>query len=466
MGTFKYSEEEKELNKVLRMNQDKSNNLLHDKNIASTRMKADSSIASAEELLKSLGRHKEVLNAKNKAIEVGKNARLTNRPHIDSWEQLVNEANKNISHDIELENLLTSSEINKSFKELDQINAEFSRKTGIINKTDLSFLMIATALQVTKSLVFPHVAKKFGYGESFDSSNRLAHNDKSIEKAHKDANDKFRDTSLKNHKTGYWMNILYQTPAYDITVGSADLGINMGGRYHRLHTLGHDPILGWIFGTANILTDVITMNNFQSYRVVRNPKMRITPEPVSIFSLFNESYQVIQDDFLNLPAAIFAQAQHLKSDVFTKQGLPVPLLETFNESFASNLYKNQYDSLCLARDTKIIGTSYMVSTIIDIVIGLVHGLFRDKNESKDLFEVRTRKILLISNCIATSSSAISTYITKNPKNLDIGSLLSTIVHLFTDIKFIMRIKEEFIQSEIDKKLQVEFDKVDRLYDEI
>ena len=460
MSTFEYSDSEKELNKVLKRNQDNSNDLLNDNSLISTRKEAESNISSSEELLKSLGYDREIIKAKNQSVEVGKNSILKNRPKLDSWESIVDDANKNITEEVELEDLLTLNEINGAFRELQEINCEFSRKTTINNKIDLNFLAIATALQVTKVLVFPYIAEKFGYGDSFDKSKRLSHNDKSIEKDHKDANNKFRDKHLEKHEAGYWINLLYQTPPYDTTVGSKELGI------HRLHTLGHDPILGWFFGTANILTDIITINNFQSYRVERKPKMKITAKMVPISTMFYESYTVIKEDFLNLPAAIFAQAQHLKSDIFTKQGLPVPLLEVFNENFASKLYKSQYDSLCLARDVKIVGASYTVSVIFDIIISLVHALFRKKDESKDLFEVRTRKILLISNSIATSSSLISAYITKNPKKLDIGSLLSTVSHLFTDIRFITRIKEEFIQSEIDKKLQVEFAKINRLYDEI
>ena len=71
--------------------------------------------------------------------------------------------------------------------------------------------------------------------------------------------------------------------------------------------------------------------------------------------------------------------------------------------------------------------------VFDIIITLAHGLFRKENEDKDLFEVRTRKILLISNSIASTSTIINTAITRNPKNLDIGSLLNTITHLFTDV---------------------------------
>lgn len=57
-------------------------------------------------------------------------------------------------------------------------------------------------------------------------------------------------------------------------------------------------------------------------------------------------------------------------------------------------------------------------------------------------------------------------ITSNPKNLDIGGLLSTVTHLFTDICFILRVKQEFIDSEISTSLQKEIDEVDRLYETI
>lgn len=69
---------------------------------------------------------------------------------------------------------------------------------------------------------------------------------------------------------------------------------------------------------------------------------------------------------------------------------------------------------------KLVGGSAGISIFIDLIIGLVHGLFNKEKINKDLYEVRTRKILLISNSIASTSNIIQTMITKNPKNLDIG----------------------------------------------
>lgn len=472
MSKFKYSDDEMDINKVLKMNQDLSTSLLNDSDLQATRNTADSNIDSSLALLRSLGKNKEILKMSTEIAEKGHDRPLEHRPQLETWEEIVKQANLHEPNPVVLEDIMTESEIESAFEELDEINKQFSRKTSIINKTDLSFLAIATALQVAKSLVFPYVAEKFDYGKSFDPADRLDHNDKSIEKAHRDANDKFRDKHLEKHGTGHWINILYQTVPYDITRGSADLGINMGGKYHRMYTLGHDPILGWVFGTANILTDCITFNNFHTNRISRvdpitgGKKMVITPEVVPMGKMFSECHQDVKADYLNLPAALFAQAQHLKSDEFTKLGLPVPLLSSINENFASKLYSENYDALCFARDAKIVGASFVVSKLFDIIITLTHGLFRKEDEDKDLYEVRTRKILLISNSIASTSTIINTAITKNPKNLDIGSLLNTITHLFTDLRFIARIKQEFIENEISDRLMKEIAEIDALFEDI
>ena len=472
MSKIKYTEQENEINKVLKMNQDVSTSLVNNAELKKTRKSADENIAASLELLRSLGKGDEadeaMKSARKKSIAVSSSF----KPEIEPFEEIAAQANEYCPNPVSLEDIMTEQEIESAFNELDEINRRFSAKTNIVNKTDLAFLSIATALQVTKSLVFPLVAEKFDYGKNSDQlkKERLNHNDESIEKEHRKANDGFKEKYIEKHGKGHWINILYQTVPYDTTKGSPAIGKNMGGRYHRMYTLGHDPILGWLFGTANILTDCITFNNFQTNRVIRvdpitgGKKMSITGEKVSFSQMIDECRQDIKADFLNLPAAIFAQAQHLKSDKYTKTGLPVPLLSSFNEEFAGKLYREHYDALCFSRDIKIVGASFIVSKLVDIIISLTHGLFKKPEENRNLYEVRTRKILLISNSIASASMVINAAITSNPKNLDIGSLFSTVTHLFSDIRFIAKIKQEFVENEISLRLKNELDEIDALYD--
>ena len=55
-----------------------------------------------------------------------------------------------------------------------------------------------------------------------------------------------------------------------------------------------------------------------------------------------------------------------------------------------------------------------------------------------------------------------TVITNNPKNLDLGGLLVTLSHLFMDLRFISRIKEEFIRQELNEDLVKELERLDSI----
>ncbi len=68
---------------------------------------------------------------------------------------------------------------------------------------------------------------------------------------------------------------------------------NTGGSSHRIDTLGHDPVLSFIFGVTEIMTKGIPSDN--GYISIKNPV-----------------------------EALFTQFLHLISDVTTKRGLPVP----------------------------------------------------------------------------------------------------------------------------------------------
>lgn len=107
----------------------------------------------------------------------------------------------------------------------------------------------------------------------------------------------------------------------------------------------------------------------------------------------------------------------------------------------------------------------MLSILINMLIGLIHGLYYDEGSdgSRDLFEVRTRKILLYSNTLASTGNVAAILITKNAKMLDIGGLLVTLSRLYTDVRFIARAKEEFIQKWLDNALQQIIENADEMF---
>ena len=79
MSIFKYSSEELEVNKVLKMNQDMSRELKNDSSMKQARKTADDNIAASMELLRQLGKGKEVERISAEIAERGPDRKLEHR---------------------------------------------------------------------------------------------------------------------------------------------------------------------------------------------------------------------------------------------------------------------------------------------------------------------------------------------------------------------------------------------------
>lgn len=488
-GNYNYTNGEKELNRAFKMQEKEIDSLQRKSELLSSGIdenlkEIDSTASDIEALSERINKlRKKVASVVNRDIPMQSTEKkeytdyLEDSPllskekiesnEIPSWKEVMKKTDSIVPEDVILEDLLSAQEFQFCKEEVERINQEFSQKTSL-NKLDVKFLMVATALQTARWLIIQEIMGELG--DTYNRDERLAHDDKSIKdeisRQNKDFQDRFKNhghqESANNYKS--WEQIIFSSAPYDTTVGSPIFGENMEGGAHRYKTLGHDPILGWIFGTANFITDTITLSNWHSYNISRKADevyMGNRPHFHSRTTLPNIFYDTccsIKEDYLRLPAAVFAQFVHLKSDAFTKYGLPIPILETFSENLAGKLYKSQYDALCLLKDLKTVGTQTGFSILINMLISLIHGLFYkpDKDGKKDFYEVRTRKILLFSNTISSTINlayvGVNAYIGNEAawKKLDAGGLLVTLWRLFSDIRFITRIKQQFIQEEMDK----------------
>jgi hypothetical protein len=142
---------------------------------------------------------------------------------------------------------------------LNDIDEKFTQATKL-DKTDIAFLMLATALQIGRWVLFAELSKDI---DKKTNQARVDHNDKSIVDMEKEKRNQYRekhinDEYIKSQKHRDLKNIVFDSVPYDISVGCKKYEIKMEGKYHRIHTLGHDPIVGWLFGTINILSDTIT----------------------------------------------------------------------------------------------------------------------------------------------------------------------------------------------------------------
>lgn len=149
--------------------------------------------------------------------------------------------------------------------------------------------------------------------------------------------------------------------------------------------------------------------------------------------------------------ALLKELIHLKSDLYTKNSLPLPIISVVNASLAADLAAYGLDMA----NVITIGKQATYAIFINTLIAMIHGLFYDESSgiSRKVYEVKTRKILSYSNLIASTSNLL--YVGGNLvvgnesaiKNLDIGGLLVTIYRVATDSKTIRSIKSQFLEEE-------------------
>lgn len=370
---------------------------------------------------------------------------------LQTWDEILAEANQVITTDVTFEDLLTTQEIEHALKNLDDIEHKFSAITGL-KKKDWAFLFVATALQCVRQYVIdPWLRKMRKDAQGFDES-----------KDHKG-----------NAQAGWYYveteKILATAVPYDAQIynpaNPTVAGFLKGAKDHRYVTLGHDPLLGWVFGTTNILTGTITRYDFRSahvkYQQGTGHIIHSLASTTKIFtSCTDRALHEGSDGKLAVGCAVVREGIHLTSDVFTKDSLPFPIVETLSPKLAEKLASYGIDMAGVS-------TSMALSGLINSLIGMVHRLCFDASvDDPKLYEVRTRKILLYSNLIASSSNAIVALLTKDLERLDVGGLLVTITRLFKDVRFIAKVKQDFIQSQFDIQFKGLADEIDMLYKDI
>ncbi|MBO4639325.1 MAG: hypothetical protein J5710_06165 [Treponema sp.] len=335
---------------------------------------------------------------------------------------------------------------------INDIDKQFEKVTKL-TKTDIVFLFIAVGLQCCRQYLLPN------------DFNRIT--DKEGDKKVKSVLEKTIKGDKKKKKE--IIEILTQSVPYDATKRSdgfkelfGDLSTGLSGATHRYRTLGHDPVLGWFFGTANILTDSLTKYNFiETYSIVNmkidGPYISDTipgGQIIPTVSMISDFFTIAEEDTKLLFTAIARQAIHFGSDYFTKQGLPIPFIPTTSNDFSKFL-----TTRCNI-DTRAVLRSAATAILINKIIEYIHSLFynADKDYSYDVYKIRTNKIISYSNLIASTSNVLYVAISASLgneeafKKLDVGGIIVTIHRLITDMKFRNEIKKEFLEKEFYKKV--------------
>jgi len=339
------------------------------------------------------------------------------------------------------------------------IDRKFEQATKL-TKIDISFLFLAIALQVVRQYFFTNFEERQDHNDAAKDAKG-----KEEKKFGKETKDEKIERMNAKHK---WYHpsikeVTFNPVPFDQTTGLEGIG---GAFEHRAKTPGHDAILGYIFGTANIATATLTVWTMQSFHVKygnigtkRKPKVTNNAEIHKIFNHLIKRLTEEEDGKIITGISLFREAMHLKSDIGSKVSLPVPIVTTFSPDFAKEIAKFGID----AANLETVGKQAIYAGLINTVIAMIHRLIYEKNGAGDLlqYEVRTRKILTYSNIVASASNLLvvaiwslvgainenNDTVKKALRYLDIGGLLITVYRIVTDTKFISKIKQEFLEKE-------------------
>ena len=300
-----------------------------------------------------------------------------------------------------------------------------------------------------------------------------------------------KEEKSDRNKTRYYCSIekIVTNPVpFDAFEHDDNIKTGISGSNHRTTCLGHYPELGYVFGTANILTSTITkkegLANIQTYHVkteaiTRDYHYKKTGVTVSrtsnkdfIYSkahtskMFEHCYNRIKDNpKKGIPALIAALAkehEHLRSDEKSKQSLPFPFL-SFTPEMAETLRDYGLDYINIKTIGKQAAYSYFVNLITEVIYYAYHigkqlpNVYNVKDVKIDnTVKVRLRKIINVANVISTSTNlsvVIVGIFTGNLdliRKLDIGGELVTTRNLSNSADFMIKVKEEYILSEMKK----------------
>lgn len=239
--------------------------------------------------------------------------------------------------------------------------------------------------------------------------------------------------------------------------------------YHRLLSLGHDPLLGLVIGVADIMTGRMTTIDKTG---------KVVSQAIDEYANRTE-----KDIFL----AIAKQIMHFKSDITTSMGLPAPLMGLFNllqfgnigeedqtiAEIVQGMYYEGYDFIHFC-------TLSIPVMIAEVVTRLGYAIKRIKEGHlvKESIPLSTNHekhpklgtMLFIGHSAATACNAGKVYFTKNPMAINYPQWLAFGKYSYQQLKWVLLEKPEardaFVRGAINEHLDEVLLSVDETFTDI
>lgn len=443
MSKYQYSETEKQINSVLK-HQDEALKSIYFPSTA----EADVTAAKANALLRRLGYQPDSLKGL-----VPAQPRKT--MVIPTWKQCCAEAEKYVGTDCELESLFTEDELRDNELAIKQLNEEFNALHRL-DAFDISIAALAGLVGATVDILLVGIPQKTPDGlKGGPLSNYV-----------RDYFDKkFPEEEMQKLANSKVSKVPYDAQDNRHTTIRVE---GLSAYYHRLLQLGHDPLLGFVFGVADIVTG----------------RMTTIDKAGNIVSQVMENYADRKES--DIFAALAKQVLHFKSDVTTSMGLPVPLMSLFNllqfgsigeeeqtiAEIVQGMYYEGYDFIHFC-------SMSIPAMIVEVIVRLGYAIKRIKEGHvvKDSIPLSLNRekhpklatMLFIAHAGATVANAGKVYFTQNPIAINYPQWIAFAKYSYSQLKWVLlekpTLRDAYVRERINEELDAVLMETDTTFEE-
>lgn len=445
MSKYKYSETEQQINDVLKYHDEELKKI---KALMPSTSELDSRIQESENLLQMLGytdMPTEPKREKTKKVMV-----------VPSWEDLCIEAEQTVGSGHALESIFTEDELQRNSQEIMMLNAEYNQ-IHHLDKYDVTISAAAGILGAVVDILLVGIPQKTSEGLKGGPLSNYVRDwfDK-----------KFPEEEMKKLANSKVSKVPYDAQDNRNTTIHVE---GLSAYYHRLLSLGHDPLLGLIFGVADILTGRMTTIDKAGKIVSQIMKNYADRKETDVF------------------AAIAKQIIHFKSDITTSMGLPAPMMGLFNllqfgeigeydqtiAEIVQGMYYEGYDFIHFC-------TLSIPVMIVEVVTRIGYAFKRIKEgysvKESIPFSLNREKhpklatMLFIGHSAATAVNAGKVYFTKNPMAINYPQWIAFAKYSYKQLKWVLvekpNARDAYIHGILNEQLAEVLEDVDTTFDEI
>lgn len=437
-------ESEQIINKVIKMHDDDLKSL--EKSLGNKVLSMDDSISQSEEILTELGIDLSSIEKRPRVVSNDLKTPII----VDNWENIASKAEERYPNIVCIEDVFTKEELEDNHKYIVELQRQFKD----INKLDKWDFATAGIVGTIAALIDFFLVTKVNLKDGSVTPGVL-----------KSGVEKLWDKILPPEKVAL-LEAKYKVP-FDISTNTSKISqevLGLNPKTHRFQSLGHDPLLGFIFGIKDLMRGELTAIDGNGRMIVQS---------------------VSGSKGKNFIEAVVTEFGHLLSDVNAasptgmKLSIPAPLtpllqmIQVGSVSYNGRTYtvgdlskRMYYDGYNF---NHFLGMSIPV-VLIHIFIRLYTVLREMFSEDYNVTKHKSDILLFVANSILCAENVGKLIVTENPFAINYVSWMDTAKYAVRTLKYVLidyHLEQiEYIQKVIDKEFVDTYETIETTWNKV